>query len=119
MNTPPEVRQAAPRRYTSAALTGGVLVAAFCFVLAVAAEVVGIDPGSGEMTDLAAVLDGLVSLTPWAWATAGAYAIVLTPVAGLLATAWEYSTISDRRSVWLAVAVIGVLAVSASVALLR
>ena len=38
MNTPPEVRQAAPRRFTSAALTIGVLVAASCFGVAVAAD---------------------------------------------------------------------------------
>ena len=119
MNTPPEVRQAAPRRFTSAALTIGVLVAASCFGVAVAAEVAGIDPGTGDMTDLAAVLDGLLALTPWAWATAGAYAIVLTPAAGLIATASEYASISDRRTVWLALAVLGVLALSTTIALLR
>jgi hypothetical protein len=119
MSTQPTTRQVAPRRYTSAVLTGGVAVAAVLFAVAVAAEVAGVEPGGGDMTDLVAVFDGLLTFTPWAWATAGAYALVLTPVLGLVATGWEYSTISDRRTVVLAVAVLAVLATSAAIAALR
>ena len=95
------------------------MVAAACFVVAVVAEIAGVEQGSGEMTDLAAVFDGLLAFTPWAWATLGVYAVVLTPVLGLLVTAWEYATVSDRRTVALAVAVLAVLATSAVVAILR
>ncbi len=95
------------------------MVAAACFAIAIAAEVAGIEPGSGEMTDIGAVLSGLPALTPWAWATVGSYAIVLTPVLGLVATAWEYASVSDRRTVLLAVAVLIVLTISAVVAILR
>lgn len=119
MSAPQQARRSVPRRYTSAVLTGGVMVAAFFFGVAVLAEIAGVDPGAGQMTDVAAVIGGLFSLTPWAWATVGTYAVVLTPVAGLLVTAWEYATVSDRRTVALAVAVIAVLATSAVVAILR
>ena len=89
MSTQQQARETAPRRYTSAALTGGVAFAAVCFVVAGVAEIVGVESGSGEMTDLGAVLDGLLTFTPWAWAALGTYAVVVTPVVGLLVTAWE------------------------------
>jgi uncharacterized membrane protein len=119
VTTPQPTHEGAPRRYTSAALTTGVVVAGSLFAVALILELLGQDPGSGEMTDIAAVFDGLVALTPWAWATAGAYAVVVTPVLGLLVTAWEYWSVGDRRTVLLAAAVIAVLAISAVVAVLR
>ncbi len=109
----------APRRYTSAALSGGALLAAACFVVAVAFEIAGSEPGRGSMTDITAVFDGLLAFTPWAWATLGVYVVVVTPLLGLVVTAWEYSSVGDRRSVGLAIAVIAVLVVSAVVAILR
>lgn len=119
MKMPITTRRGAPRRYTSAALTIGVVVAAVCFTIAFAAEVAGVEPGSGEMTDASTVIEGLGMLTPWAWATLGSYAVLVTPVVGLVITAWEYSTISDRRMVFVAVAVVAVLASSAVVSILR
>ena len=119
MTAPQPTRQSAPRRNTSATLTAGVVVAGVLFAVALLLELAGNDPGSGGMTDIAAVLDGLVALTPWAWATAGAYAVVATPVLGLLVTAWEYWTVGDRRTVLLASAVLAVLASSVVVAILR
>ena len=111
--------EGAPRRYTSAVLTAGVVVAGALFAVALLLELLGADQGSGEMTDLGAVLDGFLSLTPWAWATLGAYAVLATPVLGLVATAVEYWWVSDYRTMWLAVTVIAVLGVSAVVAILR
>lgn len=119
MTAPQPARESAPRRSTSAALTAGVVIAGVLFAVALILELAGHESGSGEMTDIAAVLDGLVALTPWAWATAGAYAVVATPVLGLLVTAWEYWSVGDRRTVLLALAVIAVLATSAVVAILR
>lgn len=119
MTAPQPARESAPRRNTSAALTAGVVVAGALFAVALLLELAGNEPGSGEMTDIAAVLDGLAALTPWAWATAGAYAVVTTPMLGLLVTAWEYWTVGDRRTVLLATAVLAVLATSAVVAILR
>jgi uncharacterized membrane protein len=119
MSAQTPARESAPRRATSAALTTGVVVAAICFVVAGIAEIAGAEQGSGEMTDVAAIVDGLLAFTPWAWATLGVYVVVLTPVVGLAVTAWEYATVSDRRTVALAIAVIAVLATSAIVAILR
>ena len=116
--TEPELKPA-PGRHTSAVLSGGVAVAAIAFAVALLSEVAGTDAGSGEMTDLAAVLEGLLALSPWAWSSVGVYAVVLTPVAGLVVTAWEFASVGDRHTVVLALAVIGVLVVSAIVSLLR
>lgn len=119
MSAPSPARLTAPRRLTSLVLSAGVALAAACFAIALLAELLGAAPGSGAMTDVAAVFDGLLAFTPWAWAAAGAYAVVLTPIAGLLVTAWEYASISDRRTVLLAVAVLTVLAISVTIAILR
>jgi len=119
MTTRPPVHEGAPRRLTSTAITAGVFVAGAFFAVALLLEVLGAEPGSGEMTDVATVLDGLVALTPWAWATAGAYAVVATPVIGLLMTAWEYGSVGDRRTLLLALAVVAILTLSAVVAILR
>ena len=119
MSTQQAPQHGAPRRYTSATLTGGALLAALLFGVAVAAEVLGAETGEGEMTDLAAIVDGLVAFTPWAWATAGAYAVLATPVVGLIVTAVEYWSVDDRRTVLLALAVLAVLTASVFVAVLR
>ena len=119
MTIEPTRQEAAPRRFTSLALTAGVTVAGVLFVVAMVLEVLGVDPGAGEMTDIVAVIEGLFALTPWAWATAGAYAVVITPVIGLLVTAAEFRSVGDRRTVLLAVAVLAVLSTSVVVAILR
>jgi uncharacterized membrane protein len=119
MTGPRPVRRAAPRRYTSAVLSGGVALAGVFFGVALALETLGADVGSGSMTDIGAVVDGLVALTPWAWATAGAYVVVVTPIVGLAVTAAEYWSISERGTVLLAAAVLAVLALSVLVAMLR
>lgn len=119
MTTPQPAHEGAPRRATSATITTGAIVAGVLFAVAMLLEVLGSEPGTGEMTDIAAVLEGLVALTPWAWASAGAYAVVVTPILGLLVTAWEYWSVRDRRTVLLAAAVLAVLATSAVVAVLR
>ena len=116
---PKPLLDARPGRHTSAALTAGVAVAAVSFAVALLSEVAGAEAGGGEMTDLAAVLEGLPALSPWAWSSVGVYAVVLTPVVGLVVTAWEFASVGDRRTVVLALAVIGVLVVSAIVSLLR
>ena len=115
MNVP----KPASRRLTSGALSVGVMVTASCFLVALGAEFAGNDSLTGDMTDAAAVIDGIFSFAPWAWASLGTYAIVLTPVFGLLMTAYEYAAIGDRRTMWLAVAVLAILGVSVATAILR
>lgn len=119
MNDPAPTRTTAPRHLTSATLTTGVTLAAACFAIAIVAELAGFELGSGEMTDPGAIVMGLTNLTPWAWAALGAYVIVVTPVLGLLTTAWEYASVSDRRTMWLALIVLVILSASAIIAILR
>lgn len=109
----------ASRALTSGWLTLGTLVSALCFVIALAAEQAGQAGLSGEMTDMAAILDGLRELSPWAWASLGTYAVIITPVVGIVITAREYAAIGDRRTVRLALAVLAVLAISVVVAVIR
>ena len=109
----------APRRLTSGALTTGVVVSAACFLIAGAGELAGFDSGPGDMTDVAALFDGLITLRPWAWASLGTLVVVTTPAFGLVATAFEYASVSDRRTVFLALAVLAVLGVSVLLALVR
>lgn len=116
---PPGRPAAAPRRWTSATLTAGVIASAICFLIAGAAELLGVDTGAGDMTDVGALVAGLVSLAPWAWASLGTLTVVATPALGLLATAYEYASVSDRRTVLLALAVLAILGGSAIVAILR
>ncbi len=113
------LRVTAPRRLTSALLSLGVAVSAACFVLAGVAESLAFHRRQADMTDLAALVAGLLALDPWALASAGTYVVILTPALGLLATAWEYADIADRRTVLLAVTVLGVLALSVVVAVVR
>jgi len=119
MSTPPIVRQSAPRRYTSAVLTSGVVISALCFVVAAIAELAGSESPAGDMTNLGVVADGLRALAPWAWATLGSYVVVLTPFVALLVTIAEYVSIGERRTVLTALAVLAILTVSVVVALLR
>ena len=116
MSTPPTT---APRHLTSWVLRIGVLVAAACFLVAGAGELAGNQSGSGDMTDVGALIDGAFAFTPWAWASLGVFALVLTPAVGLLLTAYEYRSVSDRRTALLALAVLAVLVVSAVIATLR
>jgi uncharacterized membrane protein len=112
-------RPRAPRRATSAVLSLGVAAAAAMFAVAMVLELAGVEPGEGAMTDLGALVEGLLAPAPWAWAAAGAYAVVATPVVGLLATALEYRRAGDRHTVMLAAAVLAVLATSVIVAVVR
>ena len=109
----------APRRLTSAALTGGAVVSAACFLVAIGAEIAGQDRSLGDITDLGALAQGLLDFAPWAWASLGTIAIIVTPALGLLVTAYEYRSVADRRTTLLAIAVLAVLVFSAVVAVLR
>lgn len=109
---------AAPRHLTSVVISAGVALSAACFLLAGAAEALGLTAQPGDMTDVSVLVERSLSLDPWAWASLGTFAVILTPAVALLVTAWEYYTIRDRRSVLLALAVLAVLSISATVALL-
>ena len=109
----------APRKLTSGTLTLGVAIATGCFLIAGVAEVAGVDAPAGDMTDIGSLINGVFAIAPWAWASLGTLAVVVTPAVGLLVTAHEYASVSDRRTMWLALAVLAVLIVSATIAVLR
>ncbi len=102
-------------RATSATLTVGSLASAFCFLVAIVLEVLG-RPTTAGSVDVAAVTRSLSALEPWSWATLGVIVVIVTPAAGLIATLFEYR---GRREAWLALGVLGILAVSLGVALVR
>jgi uncharacterized membrane protein len=99
-------------------LTAGAAFAGACFLVALGGEQLGVEGPAGEMTDVIAVLQGLPALSPWAWASLGTYAVLVTPVVGLAITAWEYAAVKDRRTVMLAAGVLTVLAISLVAAIL-
>lgn len=112
----PAVPRAAGTRATSAALTIGSLVSAGCFLVAIALEVLGRPATAGDMLDMRAVIRSITAPEPWGWATLGVVIVIVTPAVGLLATVLEYR---GRREAWLALGVLGILAVSLGVAFLR
>jgi uncharacterized membrane protein len=116
---PSSVLSTAPRRLTSGTLTLGVVISAACFLMAGAAEVIDSDAIVGDMTDVTALIDGLFGFESWAWAGLGTLVVVVTPAVGLVVTAYEYASVSDRRTTLLALAVLVVLVVSAVIAVLR
>lgn len=103
-------------RATSAVLTGGSLVSAFCFTVAIALEILGRPTTAPSGLDIATVIGSMTVPEPWGWATLGVVVVIVTPAAALIATVVEYR---GHREAWLAVGVLGILAVSLGVALLR
>lgn len=112
-------RAAAPWRLTSGVLSGGAALAAACFSIALLADFAGIDGTRGELTDVRLLAESLLALRPWAWAATGTIVVIGTPAVGLVATAAEFASVSDRRTVLLALLVLAVLAVSLVAAILR
>lgn len=101
-------------RATSAVLTGGSLSSAFCFMVAIALEILGRPTTAGTALDITAVIDSMTVPEPWGWATLGVVVVIVTPAAALVATVAEYR---GRREAWLALGVLGILAVSLGLAL--
>jgi len=100
-------------------MTAGVLASATCFVLGLVLELVGGDTSGGQMTDLAALRDGLVAMAPWAWAGLGTYILIVTPALALLVTVLEHMRVGDRVTAGLAVLVLLVLSLACLVAFVR
>jgi hypothetical membrane protein len=88
----------ASSRWTSLLLLGGTLMSALCFAAGFGLALVGLVP-----------LGALVS-------NIGVLAILIAPAAALVATAAELRK-TQRSAAWLAVGVLGVLAVAVGVAL--
>lgn len=103
-------------RATSVVLSSGALFSAATLSVALLLELVGRPTTAGDPRDVGSLVAALVDFRPWGWATLGVISVIATPAAGLVATAVEYA---GRREALLALAVMGILAVSLAVALLR
>ena len=116
--TPSTSRVQAGTQGTRAALAVGTAVSVVCFAVALILEFLGRPDGGGSATDLGAVARSTLALEPWGWATLGTFAVILSPVVAILATALEYASIHDRRTALTAVAVLAVVAMSFAVSVL-
>ena len=105
-------------RATRAVLAAGTGVSVACFAIALLLEALGRPLGGGAATDLAAVLRSAAAFESWGWATLGTFAVIVSPVGAIVATAVEYARTGDRRTAWTAVGVLVVLAVSLVVSLI-
>ena len=115
----PAPEPVAPRRATSLTLTGGALLGAVCFAVAIIADLAGLGrAGADAAVDAERFLDEVLRLSPWAWALLGSSVIIAAPAVGLVVTAIEFQSIADRRAVLMALTVLVVLAISLAVAVL-
>ena len=71
--------------------------------------------GGGPAIDPTTIPAGLVALKPGAWVSAGALVLLLTPPAGLVATALEFLHLEPRYT-GVCLLVLGVLATSVAIA---
>lgn len=102
---------------TSRALVAGTLVSAACFVLGLLLTLVGQGAEAQDPRRLDLVLQAATQLQPWAWSTLGVIALLLTPPAGLAATAFETRRTQPLTAL-LAVAVLAILGLATGFALL-
>ena len=115
---PPTAPPRATSRATRGALAIGTGVSVACFAVALILEFLGRPDGTGAAIDVPAVLRSAAALEPWGWATLGTFAVIVTPVAAIVATAAEYGRAGDRRTALTALGVLAVLAVSLVVSLI-
>jgi uncharacterized membrane protein len=116
-----EARQIPPRatsRLTARTLTIGSLFSALFFLGGVVLDALGRSTGVADLLDPRAIAAAVVDLQAWGWSTIGVIVLIATPAAGLIATALEYRR-PEPRSALLAMTVLGVLAVSLAIALMR
>ena len=97
-------------------LTAGAVISAACFALGIVLRLLMPEAASRDPRELELVLQSASELQPWAWSTLGVMALLATPAAGLIATALELQ-VRQPRVALLALAVLGLLAVAALLAL--
>jgi hypothetical protein len=105
----------APSMATAAVLRVGSLGSVFGFIVGLALAVARPE-ASHALVPLQVLPAQLVSLEPGAWLTAAAVLLIVTPAAGLLATATEFAGL-DRRSMLLALALFVLLVTSVLLAI--
>jgi uncharacterized membrane protein len=114
---PFSTRVRAETRATRAVLAVGTVVSVACFMVALALEFLERPTGGGEALDLGAVVASALAFERWGWATLGVFAVIVSPIAAVAATAAEYALVGDRRTFLTALLVLAVLALSLLVSL--
>lgn len=105
-------------RWTVAVFSVGSLTGGALFLVGLVLQLGGRAATLGDPLDPGAIAASLMALEPWGWSTAGVIAMLATPVAGLVVTAFEVRTSSPRTAV-AAAGVVAVLALGLAVALVR
>jgi hypothetical protein len=104
---------------TRRVLGAGTLGAGVCFAIAVGLDLLGRTGAPPSVTDVGALVRSVIELQAGGWAWLGVLALIAAPAVGLLTTAAEYEAVADRRTALTALGVLGILAISLVVALLR
>jgi hypothetical protein len=105
--------------WTRRVFGAATIVAVTCFAIAIALDLAGRQGERTPVTDVAALARSVTSFQAWGWGWLGVLTLLATPALGLVATAWEYAAVDDRRTALTAIGVLGVLGISLAVALLR
>lgn len=103
-------------RWTARVLSLGTLLSAALFLFGLVLNLLGREAVADPDRSLAIVLRSALALEPWGWSMLGVLALLATPVAGLIATAFELRQVQPRGAL-LALAVLGLLSVAAVLAL--
>jgi uncharacterized membrane protein len=102
--------------WTARALSLGTLVSAGCFLVGLALNLLAQEAVSDQEPGLEDVVRSALALDPWGWSMLGVIVLLVTPVAGLVATALELRQLQPRGAL-LALAVLGLLALAVIAAL--
>ena len=102
--------------WTRRIFAAGTLTAALCLAVGIGLRLLGAPVDAEAPAIGPALLQSVVELRLTGWSTLGVLILLATPPVGLLATFAELRRISPITA-WLALAVLGVLAVSLLVAL--
>jgi hypothetical protein len=106
-------------RLTRQVFAVGSIVATACFAIAIVLDLAGRQGEHVPATDVRALLRSAADLQAWGWGWLGVFAVIATPALGLIATAWEYASVADRRTALTSLGVLAILGFSLAVALLR
>ncbi len=112
-------RTRASRRTTRAVFHAGTLAGGACLLLAMVLEMVGRPATTASLVDLRAIVSGVLTGDPWGWSALGVWIVIATPGVALATTALEFRAIADRWAVRATLGVLGLLALSLAVGLVR
>lgn len=107
--------------YDSAIVTlrYGFIVSAALLVAGIVWSITARHPLSSEVLPFADLPGALLDGDPTALIDIGILAMMFTPVAAVLAIAWNFARLGERKFVWLTLGTLAILVASIMIALLR